>query len=302
MSRRALLVVPLVVLMGLAPATAAPPFPDLIRLADGSQPEGIAVGRGTTFFVGSIPTGSVYRGDLRTGEIELLVDRDDRAAIGLATDPRGRLFVAGGPTGDGYVYDARTGASLAVFDLADGATFINDVIVTREAAWFTDSFNPVLYRVPLGPGGRLATTAEDVPLSGDYEHAEGFNLNGIDATSNGKTLLAVQSNLGALYAIDPATGEASLVDLGGETVVNGDGILLDGRRLYVVQNFDNRIAVIDLAPDLRTGQVVGHITDPDFDIPTTVAEHGDRLYAVNARFTTPPTPDTQYHVVKVHKP
>lgn len=300
MLRRALFVAILTALVA-APA-AAQPFPDVIPLADGSQPEGIAVGRGTTFYVGSIPTGSVYRGDLRTGRIELLVDRDDRAAIGLAADRRGRLFVAGGPTGDGFVYDARTGAELAAFDFADGETFINDVVVTRTAAWFTDSFNPFLYRVPIGPGGSLGTTAEQVPLSGDYAHLTGtFNLNGIDATPNGRVLVAVQSANGALYRIDPGTGEATLIDLGGDAVPNGDGILLDGRRLYVVQNFLNQIAVIDLSADLLSGEVVGTITDPDFDIPTTIAEHGRALYAVNARFSTPPTPDTEYDVVRVSK-
>ena len=175
------------------------------------------------------------------------------------------------------------------------------MIVTREAAWFTDSFNPFLYRVPIGPGGRLAGAIEQVPLSGDYEHVEGFNLNGIDATPSGKTLITVQSATGMLYTVDPATGEASRIDLGGASVVHGDGILLDGRRLYVVQNFFNRIAVVRLAPGLETGRVVGHITDPDLDIPTTIAEHGTRLYAVNARFTTPPTPDAEYHVVQVRK-
>lgn len=283
-----------------APA-AAQPFPEVIPLPNGFQPEGIAVGRGTTFYVGSIPTGSIVRGDLRTGEIELLVDRDDRAAIGLAVDQRARLFVAGGPTGDGFVYDARTGAEVAAYDFADGDTFINDVVVTREAAWFTDSSNPFLYRIPLGTGGSLGVAAEQVPLSGDYVHVDGFNLNGIDATPSGRWLIAVQSATGSLYRIDPNTGEATLIDLGGDAVPNGDGILLDGKRLYVVQNFLNQIAVIDLAPDLLSGEIVGTITDEDFDIPTTIAEHGNRLYAVNARFSTPPTPETEYDVVQVQK-
>lgn len=72
----------------------------MIPLPDGFQPEGIAVGTGTTFYVGSIPTGAVYRGDLRTGEGEVLVPaQTGRAAIGLKYHERaGLLFVAGGPT------------------------------------------------------------------------------------------------------------------------------------------------------------------------------------------------------------
>ena len=43
------------------------------------------------------------------------------------------------------------------------------------------------------------------------------------------------------------------------------------------------------------------ITHPDFDVPTTIDEHGGNLYAVNARFTTPPGPDVPYWVTRVRK-
>ena len=54
-------------------ATKSAPFPDVIPLPNGFRPEGIASGLGSTFFAGSIPTGAVYRGDLSTGEGEVLV-------------------------------------------------------------------------------------------------------------------------------------------------------------------------------------------------------------------------------------
>ena len=68
--RRSLLTLLLVALslMMLGAAPAHQSFPDTIPLPNGFQPEGIASGRGTTFYVGSIPTGAVYRGDLRSGE------------------------------------------------------------------------------------------------------------------------------------------------------------------------------------------------------------------------------------------
>ena len=84
-------------------------------------------------------------------------------------------------------------------------------------------------------------------------------------------------------------------------MANGDGILLEGRTLYVVQNQMNQIAKIRLSHGLTSGQIVGTITDPDFDIPTTVDSFGKSLYAVNARFTTAPTPTTTYTVVKTRK-
>lgn len=292
------------VLLSGGAATAADPFPELVPLPDGFQPEGIAVGAGNTFFVGSIPTGAVYRGDLRTGMGDVLVPPSDRAAIGLDADRRGRLFVAGGPLGQAFVYDARTGASLAAYELADAPTFINDVVVTGNAAWFTDSFNPVLYRLPLGPGGRLpsADAVELVPLSGDYVHVPGeFNLNGIDATPSGGHLVVVQSVTGTLFTVDPASGAARAIDLGGDVVTNGDGILLDGTRLFVVRNVQNRIAVVELTPDLAAGALVAHLEHPALDVPTTIAEHGHALYAVNARFGVM-DPTAHYEAVRIEKP
>lgn len=295
------------ILASITPAMAQSVFPPVIPLPDGFQPEGIAVGRGPTFFVGSIPTGSIYHGSLRTGEGQVLVPpQEGRAAIGLDFDNRsGNLFVAGGPTGEAYVYDSESGATLAVYTLTtDSNVFINDVIVTREAAYFTNSFQPYLYRVPLGPGGSLLEQPEIqvIELGGDFIQVGGFNVNGIAATPNGKWLIIVNSSLGTLYRVDPDSGHATLIDLSGASVPFGDGILLEGRTLYVVQNQLNQIAVLELSPDLTSGEVVAILTDEDFRVPTTVASFGRYLYAVNARFGTVPTPDTEYEVVQVVKP
>ena len=298
----------LAVLAGLTLLVAAPaaarPFPDAIPLPTGFQPEGIDI-RGTSFYVGSIPTGAVYRGDVRTGTGSVLVPpQTGRNAIGLDVDARGRIFVAGGPTGQAYVYDAETGGSLASYQLAAGApTFVNDVVVTKDAAWFTESMQAVLYRVPIGRNGRLGAQAdvETVPLAGDFELAAGFNVNGIDATPSGKTLVVVQSNLGRLYTVDPDTGEADLVELSGGDVRFGDGILLDGRTLYVVQNQLNRVAVVRLGHGLASGTIVEHLTDPALDVPTTIAEFGRWLYAVNARFGIPDPGTEDYSVIRLEK-
>ena len=285
-------------------AAATTAFPNRIELPNGFQPEGIAIA-GQQFYVGSIPTGAVYRGSLRTGQGSLLVpEQTDRAAIGMKAD-RGRLFVAGGPTGDAYVYNAKTGATIAAYELpTSGATFVNDVVVTKRAAWFTDSQRAVLYRLPLSANGRPgpASTVQTVQLTGDYRHQAGsFNVNGIDATPNGKTLVIVQSGLGKLVTVTPAGVTREIALAGGESVPNGDGILLDGKTLYVAQNRLNVIAKIALSPNLRSGRVVRRTGKPplDVDVPTTLAEHGSRLYAVNARFTTPPMPSTEYWVTKI---
>lgn len=285
--------------------TSAAPFPEVIPLPDGFQPEGIASGNGTTFYVGSIPTGAIYRGDLRTGEGEVIVEPPaGRNAIGLKFDaPTGWLFVAGGPTGSAYVYDAETGATISAIQLETLMSFINDVVVTKDAAYFTNSFQPILYKVPLESIAESPTMPEviKIPLSGDYQSVPGFNANGIAATPNGKSLIIVNSTVGALYLVDPETGVATRIDLGTGTVPNGDGILLQGKTLYVVQNFLNQIAVVELNSDFSAGEIVTTITSPAFRIPTTVARFGSTLCVVNARFDTPPTPDTEYEVVCVPK-
>lgn len=309
-----LLLVASLLLVGIAPAAAqgaSRQFPKVIPLPNGFQPEGIAVGRGHSFYVGSLVNGSVFGGDLRTGEGEIVVPpQTGRTAVGLSVDQRSNyLFVAGGPGGSGYVYDLKTGSSLAAYQLTaapPGQTFVNDVIVTRSAAYFTDSFRPYLYKVPLGPGGRLpdAASVEEIPLGGDYDPVPApgvFKANGIDALPNGQWLLIVNSTAGILYRVDPETGDATLIDLGGDEVTAGDGILLDGLTLYVVRNRLNLIAVVELDPTLTSGEVVDTITDSDFRVPTTIAEFGDALYVVNARFGTPPTPDTEYEVVRALK-
>jgi hypothetical protein len=272
--------------------------PATISLPNGFQPEGIAI-QGRTFYVGSIPTGAVYRGSLRTGMGSPLVQpQAGRAATGLDI-AHGRLFVSGASTGKAFVYDARTGADLGSFTLTTLPAFINDVVVTRQAAWFTDSTNKQLYKLPFGAHRSLPSAATTVPLSGDIQYTAGFNLNGIDATRNGRTLVTVQTNTGFLFTVDTATGVTHRIDLGGALVKNGDGILLRGRFLYVVQNQDNQITVIKLRHDLSSGRVVGVIKDPRFDVPTTIDNFGPWLYAVNARFLASPTPSDPYTVIRV---
>jgi sugar lactone lactonase YvrE len=286
------------------PAAAAPgdSFPKIITLPDGWRPEGIASGRGTTFYVGSLANGAIYRGDFRTGQGAVFVNgQDGSVAVGMYVDQRSNsLFVSGGPTGQGRVYDASTGALLRTYQFQTTNTFINDVIVTREAAYFTDSNRALLYRVSLTAGGELSDGPhQEIPLTGDFELVAGFNTNGIEATPDGKWLVIVQTATGKLFRVDPNSGEAKLIDTGGDAFPNGDGLRFVGPCLYVVQNQLNQIAVVRLNADLTAGVVKRTITDPALRVPTTIASFGDSLYAANARFGTPPTPDTEYEVVKL---
>lgn len=215
----------------------------------------------------------------------------------MKVDAKNRLWVAGGDAGSGYVFDTSSGDLLVSFAFATAPTFINDVVVTGDAAYFTDSFRAALYRVPIGPGGEIGE-AETVPLDpGQIGFVAGaFNLNGIDATADGESLVVVNSSAGELYTIDPESSAAALIDIGVDSVESGDGILLEGRTLYVVRNFLNLVAVVELAPDLASGTYLAELTSADFSVPTTVARFGSALYLVNARFDTEVTPDTEYWV------
>jgi sugar lactone lactonase YvrE len=285
-------------LLAVAPASAAS-FPDRVPLPAGFAPEGIAVGRGHTFYTGSLAGAGIWRGDLRTGEGATLV-ADGGPFVGMKVN-RNRLWVAGGPAGNGYVFDASSGAQLATVSFADAPTFINDVVVTRQAAWFTDSQRPVLYRVAIGPGGAIGDVSV-LDLTGQIAFTPGaFNLNGIDATPNGQALIVVNSTAGELYAIDVASGTATTIDLGGATATNGDGILLHGRTLYVVRNQNNLVAVFRLSPDLSAAILTRTISSAGFDVPTTLARFGSSLYTVNARFGTPVEPETEYWITRIDR-
>jgi len=190
--------------------------------------------------------------------------------------------------------------------------FLNDVVVTRDGAYFTDSLKPVLYKVPIARNGRIGVP-QTIPLSGPAATIMGdFNLNGITATRNGKTLIVAHSALGALITVDPKTGSSRTIAITGGAITPGtpDGILLDGKTLWVVENFAERIVKVRLDSDLTDGRITAAVTNDLFRIPTTVAERGDRLAIVNARFDLglpPPLGDgvpagTKYNVVQIQKP
>jgi hypothetical protein len=285
-----------------ATALADPNLPHTIVLPGATSAEGIATGAGSTFYAGDLFAGDVFRGNLRTGAVEPFIDAPaGRNALGIRVDlEHGLLFVAGGFTGQGYVYDLRTGADVAQFQFGPpSGSIINDVIVSGGAAWFTDSTQPHLYRVPINDDGSAGdfTTLTVTGPAADLTGA--FNLNGIAAAGDG-TLLVAHTGDGTVYTVDPLSGASAAID--GADVPNVDGILFEAGRLWAVQNFSNQITELKLSGDRSSASVVQVITDPAFRIPTTVARWGHRLAAVNARFDTgfPPTAAT-YEVVEVSR-
>jgi outer membrane protein assembly factor BamB len=265
---------------------AAGTHPHVIQLPVDFAPEGVEV-VAHTFYAGSLIDGDIYRGDLVDGSGGIFVQVSGRQALGLKADvPHGLLFVAGGVTGKAYVYNLRTGATVAQLPLATpGASLINDVVVTRDAAWFTDTFSPHLYRVPIRPDGSLGAPVK-VDVTGPAAGPAQLGLNGIEATPDGRTLIVDHTDRGTLYRIDPATGASVLLPITSGSLVAGtlDGILLAGHDLWVVENAANRVARVHLAPDWSSGAVVQVVTDPAFHVPTTIARSGARYAVVNGKF------------------
>jgi hypothetical protein len=136
-----------------------------------------------------------------------------------------------------------------------------------------------------------------LPVTGEFDQTPGVaNLNGIVAKS--ALLLVAQSNTGKLFRVDPATGIATEIDLGGVALSSVDGLELQGETLYAVRN-SNLVTVVRLGSQLAAGTVLGDITDPGLDVPTTATVAAGRLWAVNARFGTGPTPDTKYWITQL---
>ncbi|MFW2334621.1 SMP-30/gluconolactonase/LRE family protein [Ilumatobacter sp.] len=276
-------------------------LPSTIDLPDGFFPEGIASGHGSTFYVGSLADGTIYRGDYRTGAGEVLTEpAGSFATVGLNVDRWGRVWAAGGPTGVGRVYDGATGELLASFEFAAPfESFINDVIVTKQAAWFTDSGTqnspdpanfqfagePRVFKVPLGTWGRLpgAGAVEELPVG--MPDIAFPNLNGIETTPDGRALVVAHNVQGTLYRVDPRTGDAAVVDID-HSFAGPDGLVRQGRKLYVVEPGAARVATVRLDRRGTSGEIQRLVTVPGAETPTTAALFGRGVYVVDARFTS----------------
>jgi hypothetical protein len=158
--------------------------------------------------------------------------------------------------------------------------------------YFTDSINPNLWKLPLEKGGRLPSTpvVDVIPMPGFEMVADDFNANGLVGDFDGKQLVIVNISTGVLYRVDTASGEASPLEIEGaeQLFPYGDGLYLNGRTLYIMQNFFDKIAVVQLSGDLSRGEFIKNIPgdgEPNpLKIATTIIGFGNSLYAINTNF------------------
>ncbi|GAA1887219.1 twin-arginine translocation signal domain-containing protein [Streptantibioticus ferralitis] len=285
-------------------------WPTTLNLPDGLHPDALAIGRLPFAFFGSLLTAAIYRANLATGQGEFIFQGlgSGHNAIGLGLDRFGRLFIGGGWGRTITVMDGLTGAVLKTYEgLGTASTCVNLATVTPEAAWFTDGFNGVLFGVPFGPGGTLPEQDGIVtlPLTGEWQQSQNhwqITGAGIAASPDGRALLVINQYVdgGTLFRVDPRTGDARRVPVGGAKFPTTNGIAVSDRTMYAPSQTD--LAVVRLSPDGASGDLVRRITDPRFDTPSAVAPYRDRLYLTNSRFPLPPTPTTAYNAVAVPRP
>ncbi len=296
------------------------PFPKRVYTLDGAASEGFAIGKGPTAY-NSSPDGSIYKVDLRSGQGEVLVEVQDPLdcfKLGMRVDDRTNyLFVAGCIYGNAFVYDADTGALIMEYQLNTSGEFgiVNDLTITKDAVYFTDSFRPVLYRLPLSRNGAIPLdpgAVTEIPLPDEFINNDPFCCtgNGIVSTPNGKTLIIGHSNLARLYRVDTATGDVVQIAVEGPLTGFLDGIAMHGSTLYIMTPYDfpgppvsiDRIQVVELDKGYLSGTLVETITDPDhLDGVASGAIFGSSLYVNNARYVVdfPPAPDTPFWVTKL---
>ena len=270
-------------------------------------PEGVAYNPASgKFYVGSTGDGTLFEGDVASGEVTVFSEggSDGRtAAIGMKVDGNGYLWVAGGNLGQMFVYNTADGSLVASYTTPEvEQTFINDVTITPDgAAYFTDSFRPILFKASGTEGGEAEAWLD---FTGTVlEYGEGFNLNGIAATPDGQYLITVHSPTGNLYRIDVASQEVTLIDTGGAELTAGDGILLIGDTLYVSRNSFGQIVPVTLSADYSTGTAGTAIIDDSLIFPTTIAQADDSLLVVNSQFNNRGgTPELPFTVSRIPLP
>ncbi|MFD8009497.1 hypothetical protein [Streptomyces sp. NPDC058955] len=279
-----------------APAPAgARELPDtyVVSHEAGVLPEGITITPDGTMYVSSDGLGTLYRGhvgdpDLKPFPARGLADRP--STLGVHTDRRGRVLSVGGATLTVHDRHGRLLATRTAQAGPLGAPRLNDLTVTKDAVYVTDWANPVIHRAELR--GKTLGPLEpwlDIRAAFPQFPPQYWLLNGIVADGTGSTLLVASNGTEAVWRVSTADKDVSRLDLGDQSF-GADGMVLRDRTLYAVLNYGapHGVYIARLDEDLRTGTVTHRLTDEPFDLPTTLARHGCRLYVVDSQLDEPP--------------
>ncbi|SMB95180.1 superoxide dismutase family protein [Deinococcus hopiensis] len=225
------------------------PLPDHL-----SFPEGVAYdARKGVLYTGSATNGTIYAVNASTGAVSKFSEGGAlgrRIALGLKVDGQGRVWIAGGEQGTVAILDS-SGMTLKVLQTPESPMpYINDLTPAPDGnVYVTDSRRPVIFRVDRHLNLTAWLDLGKTPI----KYGPGVNLNGIVPTADGKYLLAMQTNTGDLWRIDLRTKAVKKV-MGG--LMHGDGLLLDGKALYVARNKDQVVSKVTLSADSSSGKVM----------------------------------------------
>lgn len=251
-------------------------------------------------FTGSAATGGIYAIRASSGAVSVFSKGGAlgrSSALGLKLDARGRLWVAGGAAGTVSVL-SQNGAPVATLSTPKSPdAYINDLSIAPDGnVYVTDSARPVIYRVT--PDLKL-TAWLDLNTT-PVKYAPGINLNGVAVTPGGKYLLSVQLNTGELWRIDLKTKAVKKV-MGGLT--SGDGLLLDGRTLYVARNAEQVIAKVSLSAEYGSGRLVAQEPLGGLRFPSTLTRVGGQLVVAQSQLDKLQggTPETPFRLTRFNR-
>jgi sugar lactone lactonase YvrE len=301
MFRRLMFVSAIVTSLSTAAAAQPATAPALVRFdlpATVTFPEGVAHDPATgVLYTASALTGTLVRINLKTRASEIVAPagvlvpggetKTFPAVLGMKLDGANRLWIAGGRSGKIFVVDAATGTVIKQLEVPDPSkSLVNDVAIVGDAGYFTDTRVPTLWRVA-ATGREIGALEPWLDFTGTpLQYYEGANLNGITATPDGRSLIVVQMGKGLLYRIDLKTKAVTSIDTGGADLTGADGLVLDGRTLYVVRQTAVEVATVQLSEDLSKGTVIARFKDPALAWPATAVKIGSDLIVVNTQFNT----------------
>lgn len=244
-------------------------------------PEGVAYdARRGVIYTGSAVNGTIYAINAATGVVSKFQEGGAlgrQAALGLKVDAQGRLWIAGGAQGTVSILTP-DGMTLKVLQTPKSPNpYVNDLTPAADGnVYVTDSNRPVIFRVDRNLNLTAWLNLAGTPI----KYGPGVNLNGIVPTPDGRSLLAVQTNTGELWRIDLRTKAVRRVMTG---LMNGDGLLLDGRTLYVARNKDQVVSKVSLSADYGTGQLIMEEPLRGLRFPATLAMVGNDFVVTQAQ-------------------
>lgn len=270
-----------------------------ILLGENVYPEGITYDAKTdSLFVGSFHKGEIQL--IQKGKVTVFVPagQDElHSVVGLFADAkRRRLWVCNSEVGASqrstpesigkagvHIYDLDKKLLIKKVGLTQqSGHFCNDIALDKSGnAYITDSFSPVIWKVD-GTTFVLSEFVNDNRFRG-----EGFNLNGIQITSDGKYLITVKMNSGQLFRISLKDKSVSEIKLN-RPIDAGDGMFYYGKHeLLVVEGFGAKepgIATLTFSKDYSSATISKKLQSPRIKVPTTITIADGKLFVVNSQF------------------